>query len=59
MQNILRDRIVFQPTDLREIDFYSPKGSDSLDAELYPLSFELARRFRLTPDSAAWIASFR
>jgi hypothetical protein len=27
------------------------KGRDSLDAELYPLSFELARRFRLTPKS--------
>ena len=25
----------------------------------YWLSFELASRFRLTPDSAAWIASFR
>ena len=25
----------------------------------YPLNFELARRLRLTPDSAAWIASFR
>ena len=27
--------------------------------KLYPLNFELARRFRLTPASAAWIASFR
>jgi len=39
--------------------FNSAKGSDLLCAELYPLNFELARRFKLTPDSAAWIASFR